>query len=73
MNFGVFGAPDRRLVFDINDFDETHPRPLGMGRETARGEPAIAGRDNGYPTKERKKVVLSVISGYRSAMRESQQ
>ena len=34
-NFGVFAAPDRRLVFDINDFDETLPGPFGVGREAA--------------------------------------
>ena len=35
-NFGGFAAPDRRLVFSINDFDETHPGPVRVGREAAR-------------------------------------
>ena len=70
MNFGVFGSPDRRLVFDINDFDETHPGPWEWDVKRLAASFAIAGRDNGYPTKERKKVVLSVVAGYRSAMRE---
>ncbi len=70
MNFGVFGSPDRRLVFDINDFDETHPGPWEWDVKRLAASFAIAGRDNGYATKERKKVVLSVVGGYRSAMRE---
>ncbi len=42
-NFGLFGSPERRLVFDINDFDETLPGPVGVGRQAARGEPADRG------------------------------
>lgn len=37
-NFGVFASPERRLVFDLNDFDETLPRPLGVGCEASGGE-----------------------------------
>ena len=37
-NFGVFASPERQMLFDINDFDETLPGPVGMGRETAGGE-----------------------------------
>ena len=39
-NFGLYASPERRLVFDINDFDETLPGPVGMGRQAARGEHA---------------------------------
>ena len=39
-NFGVFASPERRLVFDINDFDETLPGPVGVGRQAARREHA---------------------------------
>ncbi len=70
MNFGVFGSPDRRLVFDMNDFDETHPGPWEWDVKRLAASFAIAGRDNGYSAKERNKVVLSVVGGYRSAMRE---
>ena len=69
-NFGVFVAPDRRLVFDMNDFDETLPGPWEWDVKRLAASFAIAGRDNGYSTKERNKVVLSVVGGYRSAMRE---
>ena len=37
-NFGLFGTPERQLIFDINDFDETHPGPLGVGREAVGGQ-----------------------------------
>ena len=49
-NFGVFASPERRLVFDINDFDETLPGAVGVGREAAGGQPRRSpGRENGYP------------------------
>ncbi len=70
MNFGVFGSPDRRLVFDMNDFDETLPGPWEWDVKRLAASFAIAGRDNGHSTKERRGVVLSVVGGYRSAMRE---
>ena len=70
MNFGVFAAPDRRLVFDMNDFDETLPGPWEWDVKRLAASFAIAGRDNGYSVKERNKVVLSVVGGYRSAMRQ---
>ena len=37
-NFGLFGTPERRLLFDVNDFDETLPGPVGVGRQAARGQ-----------------------------------
>ena len=70
MNFGVFGSPDRRLVFDMNDFDETLPGPWEWDVKRLAASFAIAGRDNGYSVKERKGVLLSVVGAYRSAMRE---
>jgi len=60
-NFGVFAAPDGRLVFDINDFDETLPGPWEWDVE-------IAGRENGFDLKQRRKVVLAAVSRYREAM-----
>ena len=70
MNFGVFGSPDRRLVFDMNDFDETLPGPWEWDVKRLAASFAIAGRDNGYAVKDRRRVVLSVADGYRTAMRE---
>ena len=59
MNFGVFASPERRLVFGINDFDETFPGPWEWDVKRLAASFAIAGRDNGYSTKDRKKVLLS--------------
>jgi uncharacterized protein (DUF2252 family) len=70
MNFGVFGSPERRLVFGINDFDETFPGPWEWDVKRLAASFAIAGRDNGYSTKERKKVLLALMAEYRTAMRQ---
>ena len=70
MNFGVFGAPDRRLVFDMNDFDETLPGPWEWDVKRLVASFAIAGRDNGYSVKDRRGVLLTVAGAYRSAMRQ---
>jgi uncharacterized protein (DUF2252 family) len=70
MNFGVFGSPERRLVFDINDFDETFPGPWEWDVKRLATSFAIAGRDNGYAAKDRKRVLLSLLADYRTAMRQ---
>jgi uncharacterized protein (DUF2252 family) len=70
MNFGAFGSPERRLVFGINDFDETLPGPWEWDVKRLAASFAIAGRDNGYSTKERKTVLLAAVGAYRKAMRE---
>ena len=70
MNFGVFASPERRLVFGINDFDETYPGPWEWDVKRLAASFAIAGRDNGFSTKERTKVLLTLLGEYRSAMHE---
>jgi uncharacterized protein (DUF2252 family) len=70
MNFGVFNTPERRLVFDINDFDETAPGPFEWDVKRLAASFAIAGRDNGFSTKERRRALLSVVASYRTAMAE---
>src|SRR6187200_3680831 len=57
-NFGLFGSPERRLVFDINDFDETHPGPFEWDVKRLAASLNVAGRDNGFPSKKRRSVVL---------------
>jgi len=69
-NFGVFASPERRLIFDLNDFDETHLGPFEWDVKRLAASLEIAGRDNGYSTKERRQVVTSAAGNYRSAMRE---
>ena len=68
-NFGVFAAPDRRLVFDCNDFDETCRGPFEWDLKRLAASLAIAGRSRGFGKRDRRQVVLSGSAGYRRAMR----
>ncbi len=69
-NFGVFGSPERELLFDINDFDETLPGPWEWDVKRLAASLAIAGRNNGFTTKERTTVVGLAADAYRTAMTE---
>jgi uncharacterized protein (DUF2252 family) len=69
-NFGVFGSPERHLFFDVNDFDETAPGPWEWDVKRLAASLEIAGRDNGFPQKERKSIVRRAVRSYREAMRE---
>jgi uncharacterized protein (DUF2252 family) len=69
-NFGVFGSPERHLVFDANDFDETLPGPFEWDVKRLAASLEIAGRENGFKRKPRRAVVLAAAAGYRHAMRE---
>src|SRR4051812_25676390 len=69
-NFGVFAAPDRRLVFDLNDFDETHEGPWEWDVKRLASSLEIAGRDRAFSAKQRGAAVLAAVGGYRNAMRE---
>ncbi len=51
LNFGMFGAPDRQLVFDVNDFDETLPGPFEWDVKRLAASVAVAARDNGFDTR----------------------
>jgi uncharacterized protein (DUF2252 family) len=68
-NFGVFASPERRLVFDINDFDETLPGPWEWDVKRLAASMLIAARDNGYGAKAQDRVVLDTICAYREAIR----
>jgi uncharacterized protein (DUF2252 family) len=68
-NFGVFASPERRLVFDINDFDETHPGPWEWDIKRLAASFAIAGRENGFSASERRQILLVTARGYREGMR----
>ena len=69
-NFGVFAAPDRRLVLDVNDFDETLPGPWEWDVKRLAASFAIAGRDRDFTPEETRAAVLSTVRHYREAMRE---
>ena len=68
-NFGAFAAPDRRLVFDLNDFDETLPGPFEWDLKRLVASFAVAGRDLGFAVKQRRGVNLAVTRAYRDQMR----
>jgi uncharacterized protein (DUF2252 family) len=68
-NFGAFASPERRLVFDVNDFDESLPGPFEWDVKRLAASLAVAGRDNGFPAKARRKIILAAAEGYRTAMR----
>jgi uncharacterized protein (DUF2252 family) len=68
-NFGVFGTPERRLAFDLNDFDETSPGPWEWDVKRLAASIAVAGRERGFSARERRAAVLAAVSGYRTAMR----
>ena len=67
-NFGVFAAPDRRLVFDTNDFDETLPGPFEWDLRRLATSFAVAGRERGYDAGKRREISCMVSRAYREAM-----
>ncbi len=67
-NFGAFAAPDRQLVFSINDFDETLPGPFEWDVKRLVASFAVAGRDRGFSDKERAAINLTVGRTYREAI-----
>jgi uncharacterized protein (DUF2252 family) len=69
-NFGIFAAPDRRIVFSINDFDETLPGPFEWDVKRLAASFAVAGRQNGFDGAARRKAVLAMARSYREAMHE---
>jgi uncharacterized protein (DUF2252 family) len=69
-NFGAFAAPDRSLVFDVNDFDETLPGPWEWDVKRLAASFAIAGRERGFGEAERRSMVLAAVRGYRESMRK---
>ncbi len=69
-NFGAFASPSRRLVFDINDFDETLPGPWEWDIKRLVTSVEICGRDRGFSKKNRRKAVIATARKYRKAMNE---
>jgi uncharacterized protein (DUF2252 family) len=67
-NFGVFASPERRLVFDLNDFDETLPGPWEWDVKRLAVSMLIAAINNGYSVKKQERIVLATIAAYRTAM-----
>jgi uncharacterized protein (DUF2252 family) len=67
-NFGVFASPERRLVFDLNDFDETLPGPWEWDVKRLAVSMLVAAQDNGYTIKQQERIVLATVDEYRGAM-----
>jgi uncharacterized protein (DUF2252 family) len=67
-NFGVFASPERRLVFDLNDFDETLPGPWEWDVKRLAVSVLIAAMNNGFHVKDQERAVLATVEAYRDAM-----
>ncbi|WP_430646752.1 DUF2252 domain-containing protein [Agromyces sp. GXS1127] len=70
-NFGVFASPERDLVFDINDFDETLPGPWEWDVKRLAASLEVAGRHRGFTVEERRGIVQGAVRAYRDRMRRS--
>ncbi len=67
-NFGVFAAPDRRLVFDLNDFDETLPAPFDWDLKRLAASLAVAARGNGHRPKQQRAAARTAVAAYRKTI-----
>ncbi|MEV6316514.1 DUF2252 domain-containing protein [Streptomyces sp. NPDC051776] len=68
LNFRLLASPERHLMFDINDFDETLPGPVEWDVKRLVTSLVIAGRENGFSNAERSSVVLTAVRRYREQM-----
>ena len=70
-NFGLFGSPERRMLFDINDFDETLPGPWEWDLKRLAASFEIMGRDRGFPAADRRDIVVAGVREYQDRMRRA--
>ena len=69
-NFGIFASPERKFVFDVNDFDETLPGPWEWDVKRLAASLEVAARGNGFSRKQRARIVTASVRRYREAMRD---
>ena len=69
-NFGGFASPERQLLFDVNDFDETLPGPWEWDVKRLAASVAVAGRENGFKPKRREAIIRQLVGEYRQAIRQ---
>lgn len=69
LNFGLFASPERTLLFDLNDFDETCPGPFEWDVKRLAASIAVASRDNGHPENGAREACLAAVAAYRASMR----
>src|SRR5512142_974875 len=67
-NFGMFASPERRLMFDLNDFDETLPGPFEYDVKRMAASFLIAGRNNGFAKADARAAAMASVTAYREAM-----
>ena len=67
-NFGLYGSPERRLVFDVNDFDETLPGPFEWDVKRLAASLVLAGRDLGHSEDDNKQAALGAVAAYRDVV-----
>ncbi len=67
-NFGVFGSPERRLVFDLNDFDETLPGPFEWDVRRLVASAVVAGRESDFTVKQQRRIAVAAARAYRDSM-----
>jgi uncharacterized protein (DUF2252 family) len=70
-NFGLFGSPERQMLFDINDFDETLPGPWEWDVKRLAASFEIMGRDRGFAPADRRAIVMAGVAEYRDRMRQA--
>ncbi|GAA2811596.1 DUF2252 domain-containing protein [Kitasatospora sp. CM 4170] len=69
LNFGVYASPERSLLFDLNDFDETYPGPFEWDVKRLAASVAVAARDNGHGAGDVRRAALTAVQGYATAIR----
>ncbi|MDR6973439.1 uncharacterized protein (DUF2252 family) [Streptomyces sp. 3330] len=69
LNFGLYASPERGLVFDLNDFDETFPGPFEWDVKRLAASVAVAARENGHPEPRVHRAALEAAAAYRTAVR----
>ncbi|MBO1333282.1 DUF2252 domain-containing protein [Streptomyces sp. VRA16 Mangrove soil] len=69
LNFGLFASPERALLFDLNDFDETYPGPFEWDVKRLAASVAVAARDNGHSDKQALRAARASVTAYRTNMR----
>ncbi|MEU6966407.1 DUF2252 domain-containing protein [Kitasatospora aureofaciens] len=69
VNFGVYASPERALLFDVNDFDETHPGPFEWDVKRLAASVAVAARDGGQDDRCARRAARAAVQGYATAMR----
>lgn len=69
LNFGLYASPERSLLFDLNDFDETFPGPFEWDVKRLAASVVVAARENGHPDTKAGRAAREAVAAYRTAMR----